>query len=254
MTTRKLHYLLMAVLAMVLLPAVMSCSSTKHVPDGKMLLDDVKIVIDKKVPDIHPVELRNYLRQTENHKVLGGLKLQLAFYNLSGKDSSSWFNRWIQRVGTPPVIYDSTLTASSALQLHTALKNKGYMNNVVDYDVVADSAHKKAKVNYNITLGSPYYISSIGYDIANDTLRDIILEDTTGYPVKVGGLFDRNKLDAWRQLITEKLRNHGYYAFNKEYITFTADTAAGSHAIDVTLTATSACPTTRRTSHSMCAT
>ncbi|WP_407402905.1 BamA/TamA family outer membrane protein [Sodaliphilus sp.] len=235
MNARKLHFVLVVALAMVLLPVVFSCSSTKHVPDGKLLLDKVKINVDDKTSGAQSSDLVNYLRQSENHKVLGGLKLQLAFYNLSGKDSSSWFNRWIQRVGTPPVIYDSTLTASSALQLHTALKNKGYMNNVVDYDVVADSAHKKAKVNYNITLGSPYYISSIGYDIANDTLRDIILEDTTGYPVKVGGLFDRNKLDAWRQLITEKLRNHGYYAFNKEYITFTADTAAGSHAIDVTL-------------------
>ena len=235
MNARKLHLVLVVALAIVLLPAVFSCSSTKHVPDGKLLLDKVKINVDNKSSGVQSSDLVNYLRQTENHKVLGGLKLQLAFYNLSGKDSSSWFNRWIQRVGTPPVIYDSTLTVNSASQLHTALKNKGYMNNVVDYSVVTDSIHKKAKVEYNITLGSPYYVSSISYDIANDTLRDIILEDTTGYPVKVGGLFDRNKLDAWRQLITERLRNHGYYAFNKEYITFTADTAAGSHAIDVTL-------------------
>lgn len=225
----------MVALALVLLPAVYSCSSTKHVPDGKLLLDKVKINVDDKSKGVNSADLVNYLRQNENHRVLGGLKLQLGIYNMSGRDSSRWLNRWIQRVGAPPVLYDSALTVASAHQLHTALKNKGYMNNDVTYQVVSDSAAKKARVSFDITLGEPYYISSIDYNIDNDTLRSIILSDTTDFPVKVGGLFDRNKLDLWRQLITDKLRKHGYYAFNKEYITFTADTAAGAHDIGVTL-------------------
>lgn len=235
MVMRRLKWIALAVLVVVLLPAVISCSSTKHVPDGKLLLDKVKINVDDKNASVQSAELVNYLRQTENHKVLGGLKLQLALYNMSGHDSTSWFNRWIQRVGTAPVIYDSTLTVASASQLHTALKNKGYMNNVVGYRVATDSVSKKARVDYDITLGDPYFISSIEYNISNDTLRQIILEDTVDFPVKVGGLLDRTKLDSWRQIITERLRNQGYYAFNKEYITFTADTAAGSRAVDITL-------------------
>lgn len=235
MTKGKLQWLLTMCLAIVLLPAVIACNSTKHVPDGKLLLDNVKINVKDKNPEVHSTDLVNYLRQTENHKVLGGLKLQLAIYNMSGRDSSSWFNRWIQRVGAPPVLYDSALTAASASQLHTALKNKGYMNNEVDYRVMADSVRKKVRVDYDITLGEPYYISSIGYNIDNDTLRNIILADTSDYPIRVGALLDRTKLDSWRQLITARLRNHGYYAFNKEYITFTADTAADSRAVNITL-------------------
>ena len=67
-----------------------SCASTKHVPDGQLLLDKVKInILDKdNAKDLNKQELTNYLRQTENHKVLGGLKMQLAIYNISGKDSS----------------------------------------------------------------------------------------------------------------------------------------------------------------------
>lgn len=220
--------------ALVVIPLVVSCSPTKHVPDGKLLLDNVKINVDDKKA-VESTELFNYLRQTQNHKVLGGLKLQLAIYNMSGHDSTNWFNRWIQRVGAPPVIYDSALTVASASQLHTALKNRGYMNNEVTYDVACDSAHKKAKVTYDIALGEPYRISSIAYNIDNDTLRNIILADSVDFPIKVGAMLDRNKLDSWRQLITENLRNHGYYAFNKEYVTFTADTAAGSHDVDITL-------------------
>ena len=224
----------MAVVVMSLL-GLFSCSSTKHVPQGKLLLDKVKINVTDPHRDVETNQLANYLRQNANHRVLGGLKLQLAFYNISGKDSTKWFNRWIQRVGTPPVIYDSTLTEASAEQLHTALSNRGFMNNTVTYRVDADSVKRKASVNYDITLGEPYYIRSIDYDIPDESLREIILADTSRFNVHSGDLLNFNHLDEWRQGITENLRNHGYYAFNKEYITFIADTAADSRAVDLTL-------------------
>ena len=214
-----------------------SCASTKHVPDGKLLLDRVRINVADPSPHVNTATLVNYLRQNENHRVLGGLKLQLAIYNISGHDSSNWFNRWIQRVGTPPVIYDSSLTVASANQLRMALSNRGFMKNEVTYAVKTDSAKKKARVDYNVTLGEPYCISSISYNIPDDTLRQIIFADTAEFPIKVGALLDHTKLDTWRQTITDQLRNKGYYAFNKDYITFTADTAAGSREVDLTLNA-----------------
>ena len=223
-------------LIIIALVAVMTaCSSTKHVPQGKLLLDKVSINITDPHKEVEQAQLVNYLRQNANHRVLGGLKLQLAFYNMSGKDSTNWFNRWIQRVGTPPVIYDSTLTVASADQLHTALSNRGFMNNTVTYRVEADSTKRKACVNYDVTLGEPYYIRSIDYDIPDETLREIILADSSRFTVHEGDLLNYNHLDEWRQGITENLRNHGYYAFNKEYITFLADTAADSRGVDLTL-------------------
>ena len=234
---RSAHRLnLSAIIAAAVLLAVMaSCASTKHVPQGKLLLDRVRIDVEDPSKQVNTKDLYNYLRQNENHRVLGGLKLQLAIYNISGRDSSNWFNRWIQRVGTPPVIYDSALTVASAHQLHMALNNRGFMKNEVSFDVKADSAKRKARVDYHVKLNEPYTIRSISYNIPDDTLRHIILADTTGFPVQVGALLDHNKLDAWRQAITDQLRNEGYYAFNKDYITFTADTAAGSRAVDLTL-------------------
>ena len=227
--------LAIAVVTIAVMALFSSCSSTKHVPEGKMLLDKVKINISDPRDGVEANQLANYLRQNANHRVLGGLKLQLAFYNLSGRDSTKWLNRWIQRVGTPPVIYDSTLTAASADQLHMALNNRGYVKNTVTYRVDADTVKRKARVNYDVTLGDPYYIRSIAYDIPDEELRDIILADTTKFAIHSGDLLNYNRLDEWRQQITEDLRNHGYYAFNKEYITFTADTAASSQAVDLTL-------------------
>ncbi len=215
-----------------------ACASTKHVPDGQLLLDKVNInILDKENESgINKQELTNYLRQTENHKVLGGFKMQLAIYNMSGKDSTNWFNKWIRRVGAPPVIYDSTLTMASESQLQRALTNKGYLKNTVTSEVQLNPKKKKARVDYNITLNQPYRIRSISYDIKNDSLRELILGDTTDFPIKSSSLLDHNKLDAERELIVQRLRNNGYYAFNKNYITFMADTAAGSHDVDLTLT------------------
>ena len=226
---------LIAVAAIVSVMA--SCSSTKHVPDGQYLLDDVKFNItnNENAKSLKSTELVNYLRQTPNHKVLGGMKLQLAFYNISGKDSTKWFNKWVRRVGSAPVIYDHSLTEASVKQLQTALINKGYMGSSVTADTVGNRAKKKMKVTYNVSFGQPHYVSSITYNIPNDTLRELILADSAQFLVRRNSVFDRNVLDEERQGISERLREKGYYAFNKEYITFTADTAAGEKNVDLTL-------------------
>ena len=233
---RVLSRILCSIAVALLLMAVLSsCSSTRHVPEGELLLDRVNINIADPHHEVRANELANYLRQNANHRVLGGLKLQLAFYNMAGKDDTKWYNRWIKRVGTPPVIYDSSLTSASADQLHMALSNRGFMNNVVTYRVNADSAKRKAKVDFDITLGEPYFIRSISYEIPDEELSDIILADSAHFNVHTGDLLNNTQLDEWRQTITDNLRNHGYFAFNKEYITFIADTAAGSRAVDLTL-------------------
>lgn len=234
---RHRHTLTVAFFAAVatMLLLVTSCNTTKHVPQGKYLLDNIDINITDKNHHVSKTELQSYLRQVPNHEVLGGLKLQLWFYNLSGHDSTKWANRWIQRVGTPPVIYDQELTDASIHQLQTALINRGFMNSVVECDTTMNIKKRRIDVRYNITLNQPHYIDSIIYNIPDDTLRRLILADSANFILKPGELFDRTHLDLERQGITNRLREHGYYAFNKEYITFTADTAEGQKDVILTL-------------------
>ena len=234
---QKSNYILVKMLVAACVMLLTACSTTKHVPEGKYLLDDVKINITDKDKDtpLKSAEMMNYLRQIPNHKVLGGLRLQLAFYNLSGKDSTNWFNKWVRRVGSAPVIYDPSLTEASVKQLSTALANKGYMNSTVTVDTLGNIDKKRMKVTYNVTFGQPHYVSSISYNIPNDTLRELILADSAQFLVKQNSVFDRNLLDEERQGISERLRSKGYFAFNKEYITFTADTAAGEKNVNLTM-------------------
>lgn len=234
----RMYRLLYAlVITMGFICVLSGCSSTKHVPKGEYLLDKVSINVEDN-SRVDDSKLVNYLKQTPNHKVLGFWKLQLATYNLSGRDTTKWYNRWFRRMGKPPVIYDPELTAASARQLRLALVNMGYLDTEVSVDTASNSSRNKIKVEYNITTGIPHYISSVKYDIPDTAVARILLTDTTRLGIHPGELFDRNQLDQERTIITERLRNHGYYTFGKEDVSFIADTAMNSKAVDLTLRVT----------------
>lgn len=232
-TVNHFRQLILAAFA-VMLMAVAGCSSVRHVPDGSYMVDKVRIdVADNR--NLKSADLVNYLRQTPNHKVLGFAKLQLATYNMSGRDSTKWYNRWIRRMGQPPVIYSRELTEASRQQLRQALINKGYMGARVDVDTIFNAAKKKAEVTYHVYAGEPHRITSVNYEIADTALARVIDEEKGIFSIKPGDLLDRNNLDAERAAVTGRLRQRGYYAFAKESITFTADTAAGSHDVGLTV-------------------
>lgn len=228
---RRLQWVFLQAMAIVALLVVSSCNATKHVPDGKYLLNKVRIEVDDN--SFNKKELKNYLRQTPNHEILGGVKFQLAIYNWSGKDSTKWYNKWVRKLGQPPVIYDPSLTEASKSQLRLALINKGYMDATVEADTV--SKGKKMQVDYRIKAGEPHYINSLEYEIPDDTIRSLIFQDSTKLLLKEKALFDRNVMEQERVGIADRLRYNGYFGFSKDYITYTADTTENSKAVDLVL-------------------
>ena len=199
-----------------------------------MLLDKVAIEIEGD-RDVTSEELINFLRQQPNHKVLGFAKLQLSTYSLSGSDTTKWYNRWLRRLGQAPVIFDPDLTDASRRQLQQALVNRGYMGASIVVDTTLRRDDKRADVTYRINTGRPHVIASLGYNIEDSTVRQIIMADSSLVDIAPGMLFDRSHLDEVRGAITRRLRNEGYYGFSREYITFTADTVLGSKDIALTL-------------------
>lgn len=218
----------------ILAAVIIGCSSTKHVPNGQYLVESVKVEIEDN-KQVSVSELNNYLRQIPNHKVLGFLKLQLATYNMSGKDSTKWYNKWIRKIGQAPVIYDEQLTDASANQLKQALINKGYLETSVKVDTFKHDKRKKIDVKYTITTGKPHFISTIDYNIPDSAIANIVLRERNTTKVKPGDILDRNVLEEERTHIAEVLRNRGYYTFTKQYITYSADTAANSKDVNLTL-------------------
>lgn len=224
---KKYNYILICLVFTVLV----SCSTTRHVGPNQYLLNRVSVTTDNSA--VKAGELKPYIKQEPNHKTFGIIGLPLFFYNMSGQDTTKWFNRWLRKIGTPPVIYDSTLTIKSQNEIRKALNNKGYINAVVNVDTIAHK--KKMKVRYKVTTNKPYYIESMSYNIPNANIEKIIMKDTASLLLKPGILFDRNVLEEERQRISNLLRNNGYYAFNKEYITYTADTSLRNNGVELEL-------------------
>ncbi|MDE7237202.1 MAG: outer membrane protein assembly factor, partial [Paramuribaculum sp.] len=215
---------------------MVACSATRHVADNEYLLDKVEIDITDKPAGVGTADLINYLRQQPNHKVLGFAKLQLGVYNLSGSDSTKWYNRWARKLGQPPVIFSEQLTEASGRQLRQALINRGYMDAVVVTDTVLHPDRKRAEVKYIVTAGRPHRVRSMTYDIADTAVAAILMADSARFTLRPGSRLDLDLLDSERSRMAMTLRDNGYYAFTKDYITFLADTAAGSYDVDLTLT------------------
>ena len=86
-----------------------------------------------------------------------------------------------------------------------------------------------------MSTGEPYVIENINYDIKDSLLTNYLSKDSLNSLLNEGMLFDINVLDSERQRITNLLQRNGYYKFNKEYITFSADTIRGKKTVDLTL-------------------
>ncbi|MDE5869568.1 MAG: outer membrane protein assembly factor, partial [Muribaculaceae bacterium] len=155
---------------------------------------------------------------------------------MSGHDTTQCCNRWVRNLGQPPAISDYSNSLSDAEQLRKAMVNSGFLKASVEIDTIAKPEKRKMKVDYILNPGQPYVIRNIEYVFPNDTLRRLVMRDSDRLVVRPGDLLDRAALETERDIITTRLKNRGYYAFGKEYISFNADTTAGSHDVDLTLT------------------
>lgn len=230
------RHISLVVLSLCVIMQLVNCSSTRHVPQGSLLLDKVNIKVEgDSLKQFDSDEMHLYLRQQPNHKIFWSAKLQLGVYNMSGKDSTKWYNKFLRSMGEPPVVFDTTLTQMSANQLHTVMVNKGYLKGSVEVDTSANEEKRKMEVTYRMYPGTPYTVRSIEWQFPDDTIASIIESRKNRTLLYEGMNLDRNLLDAERERITRLMRNRGYYAFNKEFISFVADTTAGSTEIDLSL-------------------
>lgn len=215
--------------------AMWSCSPTRHVPMHKYLLDDVKITIDDSTKTLNRQEMMTYVRQRPNNRMLHMARLRLGLYNMSGNDSTKWWNKWVRKLGEAPVIYSRESMESDSTQLLRAMQNAGYLGASVSVDSTFDKRRRKIKLNYGLHPGTPHVVDTVIYEFPNDTLRQLVMRDSARFVMHRGSRLDRNELESQREWITDRLRNRGYWAFSKEFISFNADTTAGSKKVELTM-------------------
>ena len=227
MRERIIFYVLLALV-------VTGCSETKYVPEDKYLLDRADLRCDEPARYISLTDMRPFIRQHGNSRWFSALKLPLKTYSLSGRDSTKWINRVLRNMGEPPELYDTLQTALSLQSLTAQMQNLGYLR--ASADVVVEQKGRKVRTHYILHPGVPYFLQNIDFDIQDTAIARLLSEIAPERRVlQKGMVFNADHLDQERTQITQYLVNRGYYRFNKDYITYKADSIEGTNRIDLTL-------------------
>ena len=213
---------------------VAGCAETKYVPDGRYLLDEVKVTVDGHNRDITPTRMKSYVRQQANAQWLSVAKLPLMTYSLSGRDSTKWINRLLRGMGEQPVLYDSVMAAQTCNDLQQMLRNNGYFDGRVE--LWTKTKGKKLKSIYKLYPGEPYYLGNVDYQIADEGIVSLLqLDNPKLWGLQTGQQFIADNLDRERKRITTLLNDRGYFRFHKEFIRYEADTLGGNRQVNVKL-------------------
>ena len=217
-----------------LILATLSCSTTRVLEDGQYRLAKNKITIENS-KTFNPTVLEPYLKQKPNSYFVFGWNPFLNLYNWSNGKGGAW-DRFVQKLGVAPVVYDPDMVDSSIENLKNHLSYLGYYNSDVSSSIAVTK--KRVKVTYNVTLGKQYPISKITYTLPdNKEFAESFLKDTTNLSIKPGDNLSESSLQAETERSSQVLRNQGYYSFNKNYYFFEADTLTipGSALLNLTV-------------------
>lgn len=204
----------------------LSCSVTNSLSDGEYLLSQVEVEADKSVPRSEriSIEKERYIRQLPNKRILG-FYFHVWVYQNANHAKNERINNFMRKIGEPPVLVDTALTARSVQNLQTYLHTRGYFSSKVECDIDTSTFRRhRAKITYSITQGPATRIDSISYNFRDTSLRGIILADTASSLIARGDIFDESVLEQERNRITTMLNNNGYYDFTANSISYEVDT------------------------------
>ncbi len=260
----KSNYTILFVLFGISLIVFSSCNSVKYVDDNQHLLtkNSVKVNDKKNFDD----DVTDYLIQRPNSLVLG-IPVSLNFYNLGNTDfiesyevwkdsfpnkerfftktfsekqsrgyrnSKSKLNQWFFNKGEPPVILDSIKTAQTSENLIAHFKSQGYFRATATFNEKLNN-NKKATVEYKITTKKPYLIDSLSKNIQTPILDSIYSKNKTESFIKKGNQYKYQDFESEVDRITKLYRNLGVYHFDRNTITFDADTSLNSYKTNINL-------------------
>ncbi|HBF19119.1 MAG TPA: hypothetical protein DDW81_03420, partial [Cryomorphaceae bacterium] len=135
-----------------------------------------------------------------------------------------------------PVILDSSRAKASSRQLQAYYFNRGFFNATSEFKIDTNDHGKRwAYVDYFIYTGQQFYIKKFTPEFPNENMADLadfFAEETY---IHEGMAYDDGELNKERERLAQMFRDHGYYKFSRNFITFTADTFQTGDSVNVRL-------------------
>lgn len=231
----KWYHPLPVLLMLVVGTLLVACSTTKHIPENDQLFIGLKDIDYKNYEDnshftTTQEEVEASLATAPNGALFGssyyrtpfpyGLWIWNAFSGLDGK-----VPQWITKTfGKAPVLMSNVNPSLRALVAQTVMRNHGYLNGKVDYEVIKQKNPKKAKIAYHVDFGTLFRVDTlqyVGFPPATDSLIRTTLKEAK---IKKNSPFDAATMDAERSRLASLFRNNGYYYYQAGYASYLADT------------------------------
>ena len=193
-----------------------SCSTTRTLQADQYRLAGNKIEITNS-KDFNPNLITPYLKQ--KHR---GVSPFLFIYNWTNGKGQGW-DRFVQKIGIPPVIYDPELVDSSVDNIENHLEYLGYYGSNVNSAI--NVKRRNVRVTYYVTLGKQLPIRDIEIILPEKgEFAADFLADTAAMTVRPGEYLSEAALEMETERSSAAMRDKGYYTFSKNHYFFEADT------------------------------
>ncbi|MEO1625043.1 MAG: BamA/TamA family outer membrane protein [Bacteroidota bacterium] len=218
-------------MAWLVLLLVVGCSPGRHLGPGEKLFVDAKIDFEKPNALQHKKILREQL-QTLIRPVPNS-SFRLWVYNLwKEPKKSKGLKYWLKyKLGEPPVLYDHQKAERSRLILEKYVQDEGYLT----ARVRLDSLHKKFSIQPTFTVQAPkrYRIAHIHWPDGGEVLDSLAWQFREDLPLEEGDIYQTEKLRSTRKLLTDQIRQLGYYGLTQEDLYYYVDTSQLADSVDI---------------------
>ena len=213
-----------------------ACSTTKHLPEGEILyIGQRPTQVDNPQPtsvgETALEEVEAALAKAPNNSLLGSTSVRIPFplglwvYNGFQKYEKG-LGRWIfNRFAAEPVLLSGVNPDIRTQAATNLLHDYGYFQGKVTHQVLPHAKDSlKARVQYSVNMGRPYFIDTVDYRGFSSRTMAILKLSRRRSLLSPGEQFNVPDLDGERTRISNLLRNVGCYFFRPDYLTYQADT------------------------------
>ena len=209
-----IHYIFLVTIAVIAL----SCSTTHALQEGEYRLKKNRIEVTND-EEFNTNLLTPYLQQKAD-----SWNPFLYVYNWTNGKGGAW-DKFVKQIGVAPVVYDEKMVNKTITNMENHLTRLGYFGSKIESDVEI-KGNRKAMVTYTVTLGKRIPIEGIEIVLPErgEFTKDFMAD--TAFTIKVGDWLSEEALDKEATRSATRMRNLGYYDFNKNHYFFEADTLA----------------------------
>lgn len=210
---------------------IAGCSTTKTLADGEYQYYDSKIIVDNDPAELFDAsQLSPYMKQSPNDYYIGHWNPFLYVYNWSNGSGGRW-DRFVERVGAAPVVYDPELLQPSIDGMLNQLEYSGYYNSKITAKEIARTTKKgkekrQMSTEFHVNLGKQYPLRKIDFYVDDPDLAAVMASDSANFTISIGDPLSQKALETESERLAQLFRNNGYWGFSKNYFFYYADTTS----------------------------